>query len=120
MVLADTILLRMTDRKIGTASSVKACNAFVGGRPGYLPPKSAMYNWIPFVYLFCSSKTLDFLHLDFSHLGNLFDMQSCIVMHSSRRLAKPANSANIINIVSASKSPHTASFFSLLSIDMDH
>ena len=27
MVLADTILERMTDRKIGTASSVKVCNA---------------------------------------------------------------------------------------------
>ena len=27
MVLADTILERMTDRKIGAASSVKACNA---------------------------------------------------------------------------------------------
>ena len=30
MVLADKILEGMTDRKIGTASSVKACNAFVG------------------------------------------------------------------------------------------
>ena len=52
MVLADKILERMADRKIGTASAVKACNALVGGRPGYLSPKSAMYNWIPFVYLF--------------------------------------------------------------------
>ena len=42
MVLADTILEGMTDRKIGTASSVKVCNALkrdldIVGKPHCLP-----------------------------------------------------------------------------------
>ena len=44
MVLADTILERMADRKIGTASAVKACNALkrdmdIVGKPHCLPER---------------------------------------------------------------------------------
>ena len=51
MVLADKILEGMTDRKIGTASAVKACNAFVGGRDICRPKVLCIIGSLSFIYL---------------------------------------------------------------------